>query len=154
MSGQSWHDDDELLALLGRALRVAPGAPREVVEAGKAAWAWRNIDAELAALTHDSLLDDALATAATRAEPAPLRTMTFQSAELAIEVEVTDDALLGQFVPAQPGQVEVVVQQGGSTALTVDEVGFFVVRPTPSGPFRLHCRTAEGTSVVTDWTTL
>jgi len=157
-----WGDDDELLAVLGRALRAAPAVPRELVEAGKAAWTWRDVDAELAALAHDSALDDELVAAATRAEPAPLRTMTFRSPELTIEVEVTEDALLGQFVPPQPGRVEVVVERGGDPTVPrggdltvpVDEVGYFVVRPIPSGRFRLHCRTAERTSVLTDWTTL
>jgi len=157
MSSQWWSDDDQLLAELGSALRTAPAVPRELVEAGKAAFAWRTVDAELAALAalaYDSALDEVLAPALTRAEPAPLRTLTFSSAELTIEIEVTDDALLGQFVPPQPGEVEVVVQQGDDLTTTVDEVGCFVVRPIPSGPFRLHCRTAESTRAVTDWTTL
>lgn len=46
--------DEELLAELGAALRTAEEVPAGFVNAGKAAFAWRGVDAELAALTFDS----------------------------------------------------------------------------------------------------
>src|SRR5438093_422490 len=107
MASRWWSDDDQLLAALDEALRAARAVPRGFVEAGKAAYTWRGVDAELAALTYDSALDQPRALAASRAEPAPLRALTFVSAELTVELEVTEDALLGQIVPAQPGEVEV-----------------------------------------------
>jgi hypothetical protein len=153
MAGQWWSDDDQLLAEFGGALGTAPAVPPGVVEAARAAFAWRTIDGELAALTHDSVLQGG-PVASTRADPAPLRTLTFSAPELTIELEVTDGALLGQLVPSGPGEVEVVVQRGRSRTVPVDEVGCFVVRPIPSGPFRLRCRTADHPGVVTEWTTL
>ena len=54
-------NDDELLAALGRALQAQEVVPDAVLEAAKGAYAWRTIDAELAALTFDSVADaDAL----------------------------------------------------------------------------------------------
>ena len=36
----------------------------------------------------------------------------------------------------------------------IDEIGCFIIRPLPSSPFRLHCHTAAGVSVLTTWITL
>jgi hypothetical protein len=149
-----WNDDDQLLSALDNALRSARAVPRELVEAGKAAYAWHDIDAELAALTYDSALESRHAPAVTRAEPAPLRTLTFVSAQLTIELEVTDDALLGQVVPAQAGALEVRLANRQIITAAVDELGWFVIRPVPAASFRLHCRTASGASVQTDWISL
>jgi hypothetical protein len=148
-----WTDDDELLAALKEALRAADDVPPDFVQAGKAAYTWHTIDAELAELTYDSAQDDTFAPATTRAEPAPLRAMTFAAPDLTIELEVTDEALLGQLVPPQTGEVQITTASGPVTTAPVDEIGCFVVRPLPSGSFRLHCQAAAG-SVLTGWITL
>jgi hypothetical protein len=146
---RSW-DDDELLAQLAEAQAEAASVPRDFIEAGKAAYAWRTIDAELAELVYDSALE-AQSGAAVRAEEAQLRSFTFTSSAVTIEIEVTDKALLGQLVPPQPGEVEVVTSAGSSHAEPIDEVGCFTIRPVPAGSFRLHCRTATGLFVSTGW---
>ena len=46
--------DDELLELVGRALRAAEPVPDQVVAGARAAWTWRTIDEELAELVFDS----------------------------------------------------------------------------------------------------
>lgn len=153
MTGQWWADDDEFVSSLKEALRPARPVPASFVEAGKAAFAWHNIDAELAGLTYDSAVEDDLVGAATRAEAAPLRALTFASAELTIEVEVTHDALFGQLVPPERGTVEVCLTTGEAGGGTIDEVGCFVIRPVPSGSFRLRCHTASGLTVLTGWMT-
>jgi hypothetical protein len=33
--------------------------------------------------------------------------------------------------------------------VAVDGLGCFTVRPLPAGPFRLHCRTADGSGMLT-----
>jgi hypothetical protein len=159
MSSQWWTDDDQLLAALDDALGTAKAVPPEFVEAGQAAYAWRMIDAELAALTYDSAGDAELVTA-TRAEPATLRALTFASTGLTIDLEVRPDELLGQLSPEQPGQVtayagtvaaddEPVTTEVGTAV--VDELGFFIIRPLPAEPFRLLCRTTAGPAVLTGW---
>lgn len=153
MTIQWWSDDDQLLAALGDALRAARDVPPDFVEAGKAAFAWRDIDAELAALTYDSAHDTERAPAVSRAEPALLRYLTFASEQVTIELEVTRDAVLGQIVPPQPGVLEVHVWDGEPMTTAIDEIGCFVLRPIPSGRFRLRCRMA-GADVVTDWFSL
>jgi len=155
VTGQRWADDDELVVALKQALRPASPVPPSFIEAGKAAYAWHNIDAELAGLTYDSALEGDLVGAGSRAESAPLRALTFASAELTIEVEVTHDALFGQLVPPQPGTVQVCLTTGDGRErdTPVDEVGCFVIRPVPAGSFRLRCHTAAGLSVLTGWMT-
>src|SRR5262249_46781963 len=101
-----WNDDDELLAALRDALAARRAVPQEFVAAGQAAYTWHGVDAELARLTYDSM-QEAHLQEALRAEAASLRTLTFRSARLTIELEVTEESLLGQIVPVQAGHVEV-----------------------------------------------
>ena len=145
--------DDELLAQLAEAQAVAESVPREFIQAGKAAYAWRNIDAELAELVYDSALE-AHAGASVRAEQAHLRAFTFTSSALTIEIEVTDKAMLGQVVPVQAGEVEVLTPAGSAQVEPIDDVGCFTVRPVPVGSFRLNCRTDGGTVISTGWLSL
>ena len=94
VTGEWWNDDDALLAAVRDAIREAEDVPPDFVEAGRTAFAWHNIDAELAALTYDSL-QHALADAETRSatEPAELRCLIFDASELSIELEIIGDAL-------------------------------------------------------------
>lgn len=147
-----WNDDEQLIAALGGALREAE-PPVRFVEAGKAAFAWRNVDAELAALAYDSSRGD-LDAVAMRTERAPLRAMTFSAAHVSIEIEVGPESVVGQLLPPQPGEIEVL--DDSSTAvrcIPVDDVGCFVLRPAPDGRFRLLCRTSDDRDVLTDWVT-
>jgi hypothetical protein len=150
--GTGW-DDEELLAALRQALLARQTVPPGFVEAAQNAFAWHNIDAELAELTYDSVRDDEMATSV-RAEAASIRALTFSSAHLTIELEVTQESLLGQIVPTQTATVTVQPSAGSETLVQTDEIGCFSIRPIPSGPFRLHCRTAAGVDVLTGWITL
>jgi hypothetical protein len=150
-----WDDDERLAADLAEALRSERDVPARLVEAGRMAFAWHTVDAELAELSFDSSSEeDHAALAGTRAEPAVLRALTFAASQVTIEIEVTDGALLGQVVPPQPGEVEVRLVEGVSRAVPVDEVGWFLIRPRPRGMVQLHLRTASGLSVLTEWTNL
>src|SRR5215471_17098440 len=83
--------DEQLLAALGEAMRARQAVPEWFVEAGKNAYAWHNIDAELAQLTYDSDSDSARGhVAAVRSETATIRALTFTSARLSIELEVAE----------------------------------------------------------------
>jgi hypothetical protein len=145
-------DDELLLAALRRAIRARQAVPPEFVAAAKNAFAWHDIDAELAQLTYDSSLGPAVT--ATRAEAASIRALTFTSPRLTIELEVTEDSLLGQIVPAQAATIEMQNGAGTRTAIPSDEIGCFSVRPIPREPFRLRCQTAGNVDVLTGWITL
>jgi hypothetical protein len=156
--------DEQLLAALRRASEARRGVPPEFVRAAKDAYAWHDIDAELARLTYDSVQADA--TARTRAEDASIRALTFSSPRLTIELEVTAESLLGQVIPTQVTTIEVQTQAGqgaagtagatGTTSAVVssDEIGCFSIQPVPRGPFRLRCLAPGGIDVRTGWITL
>ena len=146
-------DDEQLLALLKEALQDSQAVPSDFIEAGKNAYAWHGVDDELAQLSYDSERDrDALA--GVRSEAASICALTFTSPNLTIELEVGENALLGQLVPTGEGTIEVLTQAGVTSLIPVDEVGCFPVTPIPDSPFRLRCRTVAGPSVVTGWITL
>jgi hypothetical protein len=145
-------DDEQLLTALGEAMKARHAVPSWFTETGKNAYAWHNIDAELAQLTYDSRTDaDAMAVA--RSETASIRSLTFTSAHLSIELEVADGSLLGQVVPPQAGTLETHTKAGMTTS-RVDEAGFFAVEPIPPAPFLLRFRTTNGAYVMTGWITL
>ncbi|MBI4942971.1 hypothetical protein [Kineosporia sp. A_224] len=158
--------DDELLSELGEALRAEREVPGALVDAGKAIFTWRSIDAELTALTqahltYDSFADDAALQGeessllvGVRSEQAALRSLTFAADDLSIELEVTDDGVLGQLVPPQSATVEVLSPDSSRVDVPVDEVGWFTLRPVPTTRFRLTCHLGSGASVVTDWISL
>lgn len=143
-------DDEQLLAALRAAMKARQAVPDRFTEMGKNAYAWHNIDAELARLTYDSRSD---AGAAVRSEAASIRALTFTSGRLSIEMEVAEDSLVGQIIPPQAGTLEVHTT-AGVTSSPVDEIGCFAVSPIPISPFRLRCRTEDGADVLTGWITL
>jgi hypothetical protein len=144
-----WHDDEDLFGALREALREAEDVPPRFIEAGRAAFAWHNIDAELASLMYDSSVAAGEPVAAMRAQDASLRALTYATTELTIEVEITADAVLGQVLPPQPGSASSYVVSGPVVETTVDDLGFFAIRPVPARPFRLRCVTASGLDIVT-----
>ncbi len=148
----SW-DDEELFTALRQALSSRQAVPAEFVDAGKHAFSWRNIDAELAELTYDSLtsVEDALSV---RAETASIRALTFTSPRLTIELEVVGDSLLGQIVPGQPAMITVEPKSGARAIVDADDIGRFLMQPMPAGLFRLRCYTATGIEALTGWITL
>ncbi|MEV4534134.1 hypothetical protein AB0J82_09905 [Asanoa sp. NPDC049518] len=141
-------NDAEIVAALAEARRAAAEVPERIREIGRSAYAWRTVDAELAALSADT--DAAVGT---RAEPAAVRALTFAARDLTIEVEVTDDALHGQVVPPRPGEIELRDRTGVVAVARVDELGWFVLGPVPRGMFRLHLRAGDAV-VVTEWITI
>lgn len=146
-------DDEQLLSALRAAMRARQAVPPKFMDTARNAFAWHDVDAELAQLTYDSG-QDRREPVAVRSETALVRSLTFASARLQIELEVNQDCLLGQVMPPQAGTVEAESQSGDISAAEIDEVGTFSVEPVPVSPFRLRCHTADGMDVVTGWITL
>ena len=150
---EGW-DDEQLLAALGESIRARQVVPEEFVEMGKSAYTWHTIDAELAQLTYDSSREQDRDAASLRSETASIRALTFTSAHLSVELEVTESSLLGQIIPPRAGTIETQTRAGATTTTPVDEIGCFAVDPIPASPFRLRYRTEGGTDVLTGWITL
>ena len=148
---ESHGPDERLLAALRELFdRSAPLPPR-VVEMAKESYTWRTVDAELAALTSDSLVDQLAGSV--RGAEAP-RSLTFEAGDVSIEVEVggsgTQRRMLGQLVPAQPARIE-VSQDDLTRTVEADEVGRFVVDGLSARPVRLRCHLPGRRPVVTEW---
>src|SRR5690242_1863025 len=115
--------EDELRRL---AARLDP-VPAEFLQAAAGAFAWRDIDAELAELVFDSLLDSSEASLV-RGSP-ERRMVSFAGGGLTIDVEVTatgnDRAVMGQVAPPQHAAVDVRRRQETITVET-DELGRFL----------------------------
>jgi hypothetical protein len=129
----SWNDDQ-----LWRPWRRGPGTPAvpdAFVDMGKGAYAWHRIDAELAQLTYDSDGPDR----GGAVETASVRGLSFASAYLSMELEVTEDCLLGWVIPSRAGTLEAQTGAGASTETTVDEIAV-AVDPIPASPFRCVSR--------------
>jgi hypothetical protein len=138
--------DERLLADLGAAVREAAAVPESFLAAGRAAFAWRTVDAELATLAPREPEPTVVRGAA--------RTFTFTAGAVTIEVEAAEDALVGQIAPAGPGRVELEVHGRAAVAAEVDGLGWFTLRPLPPGLFRLRLTPSIGSPVVTEWLTL
>jgi hypothetical protein len=146
-------DDDQLLVELGIAVGATDDMPERFVQAGRAAFAWRGVDVELARLQTDSAAD--LADAGMRAGQPGHRSLTFVTESMTVELDVQPDALRGQVSPPQAGTVRVhpLDGKGPIRSFDIDDVGWFVIRPVPSGSVQLSLDTAGGTAV-TSWFTV
>jgi len=141
---------DPMFATLRNVLDHADPVPQAVVEAARAAYTWRTIDAELAELTADS----AMATAGVRSTSAP-RLLTFEGAGVEVEVEVAQTGstrhLSGQLVPTGPAQVT-VRWSGGTQETTADNLGRFAFDRVPAGSVSLAIlRAGSEQPIVTSW---
>ena len=144
-------EDIRLLAALGEMFDEIDPVPPNVLNAGYAAFTWRTIDAELAALTDDSLLD------AGAVRGADTRLLTFEAPSVNVVVEVTEIGerrkLVGQLIPACSDTLR-IEHPAGSTTVAVDAQGLFSADSVPAGPARVALSTPGGGAVVTSWVTV
>jgi hypothetical protein len=164
MSGDSNEDletldraDEPLVEELRRAANRFDPPPPPVLEAARASLSWRTIDAELAELTFDSIIDQPATQL--RGGEGP-RLMTFAAPGLDIEVEVSRVGprrqLVGQVVPTQTAHIE-VHHGGGIETVEADRLGRFSAEAISAGPVRLRCHldtTPTTRRIVTQWISL
>ena len=138
------------------AARVDP-VPPLLVQAGIDAFSWRDVDAELAELVFDSLLDEDAASLVRSSQDR--RMVSFRTPGLTIDIEVssagTGRSVMGQIVPPQQATVEIRHREG-TTTVAADELGRFQSGTLHAGPVRLRLRPGTGTgagqpAVITDW---
>ncbi|MEU9445775.1 hypothetical protein AB0D42_33865 [Streptomyces sp. NPDC048304] len=143
-------DDERADALLERELRQAAAVLDPVPEALRQlaldAYALHDLDARIAELTFDSLVDALPVRGVTDAP----RMLTFSAGEVTVDVEVTEDGLIGQVLPPRSVHIEVLGGPRTARPVPVDSLGRFTSYTPPAGPFALRLRT--GTEViVTEW---
>jgi hypothetical protein len=128
-------DDEEFMRELARALAQVDDVPQHRRSAAYGSYAWRTVDQELLALTHDSL---ELADAAVRGAHDE-RTLGFEGDGLSLELEVDGGRVFGQVLASGPDaavdQVTLESVDDGSRTTRVDASGVFSV-DVPTGPVR------------------
>ncbi|MEU9559725.1 hypothetical protein [Streptomyces fumanus] len=151
MNERGTHDDggfeeSPLEEELRRAAAILDPVPAELSRLAVEAFALHDLDARLAELTFDSLVDGI----PVRGETDPPRMLTFHAGEVGLDVEVSAQGLIGQVLPPQPARIEVLSGPGAAHALVADDLGRFTADVAPAGPFALRLR-AGGEVVVTEW---
>ncbi|MFE6282269.1 hypothetical protein [Streptomyces sp. NPDC057877] len=133
---------------LRRAAAILDPVPPELRRTAVEAYTLHDLDARLAELTFDSLVD----AIPVRGVTDPPRMLTFRTGELTVDVEVTSEGLMGQVLPPQPARIEVLggARVAAPPALTADDMGRFTSDIPPAGPFALRLRTGAEV-VVTEW---
>lgn len=139
-------DDALLEEELRQAAAILDAVPAGLLQLAVEAYALHDLDARIAELTFDSLVDAIPVRGATDVP----RMLTFQAGGLTVDVEVTKDGLMGQVLPPQPAGIEVLNGPRRTAALTADELGRFTGQAPTSGPFALRLSTG-GETVVTEW---
>ncbi len=143
--------DEALVQELRDMMAVEVAVPVAFAVAAKASFTWRTIDAELDAvsLCFDSAVDgQALVRGPATCAP---RSLSFDGAEVTLEIEVRAGEISGRIVPAQPGTVRLRSAADECRTATADSSGWFTFEPTPHGPHRFECDSAQGT-ITTEWT--
>lgn len=150
--------DDELEDELRRLAADQDPVPASLVRAAVDAFGWRDLDAALAELVYDSLLDTEDASLV-RGSPGQ-RLVSFAVGGITIDCEVTSAGdgrtVLGQIAPPQRATVE-IRHPRDTVTVEVDELGRFRSGPLPAGPASLRLRPppgGTGPAIVTDWIAL
>ena len=149
-------DDEVLLGLLGQALDEGDPVPNQVVQTVLALADLSEVDAELAALVADTLLEQDVVLfrheVTMDVDASSDRLVSFATPQLNVDVELHagDPSMMGVVMPAGVFEIEVETPQG-KVATRSDELGRFHVE-LPPGPCRLRIH-SRGGAVVTPWIT-
>lgn len=140
--------DEELLNALARALAVVDPTPEHVLTHARQALVWQSLDAELAELVYDSQAQEENLVRSGDAT----REVTFRAPGIEVEVMVVSEqqrSLVGQVVPAQEADVE-LLHRGGRETTRTDALGRFAFDRVAAGPVKLVVATTSGTRVQTE----
>ncbi|MGZ3119013.1 hypothetical protein [Streptomyces sp. H62] len=131
---------------LRQAAAILDPVPTELRRIAVDAFALHDLDARVAELTFDSLVD----AIPVRGASDPPRMLTFSVDEVTVDIEVTAEGLIGQVLPPGPARIEVLSGPRSHARLTADAMGRFTGEAPPSGPFALRLATGREV-VVTQW---
>jgi hypothetical protein len=149
--------DAAVLGHLGKVFDLVDPVAPFVGEAGRTAYSWRRVDAELAELLSDSATEKELAGA--RRSGASVRSVVFSLGTLTIDLEIRADGasvtLLGQLSPPAVTELELQTPRVPAAFTTrTDELGQFRVHLPDAGAVRLRVLDRAGPSprwVETGW---
>ena len=141
--------DAVLLAELKQALAAtrSPNQDRVIADA-QDAFVFLAVQDEFAALVFDSLWEDELETNSRALDT--IRTLTFETAGLSLEIEISADGIVGQVAPPGAASVQLERGDGRRSVVETDELGSFTLVAHGPGPVRFHV-SRGGIETVTDW---
>ncbi|MEV5880434.1 hypothetical protein AB0L75_40910 [Streptomyces sp. NPDC052101] len=131
---------------LRQAATVLDPVPDVLRQLALEAYALHDLDARIAELAFDSLVD----ALPVRGVADPPRMLTFRAGEVTVDVEVTEDGLIGQVLPPRSARIEVLGGPQTARPVPVDALGRFTSDTPPAGPFALRLRTGAEV-IVTEW---
>jgi hypothetical protein len=152
--------DEPLIAELRELFTHDDPVPPLVTELAKASLGWRRLDAELAELLSDSLLEETPAGVRGSSDGLPVRSVRFRASTTAVDVDVHVDGpkrtLLGQITPPLSVTIEIQSTTEVIASVVSDELGRFRVNLPAGGPIRLAIEDSPDLSapVVSSWITI
>jgi hypothetical protein len=152
LSEQSTSQDESLIAALRAGLDQSDPVPGDVTAFAKAAFTWRDIDAELASLDFDSAesgQDVGVRSSATA------RMISFQAGQWMLDIEYDEIAgrLLGVISPEAPFSIDLHTS-GAFFTTESDPSGRFQAEGVSRGPLSMVLRFLDGQVVKTQWVVL
>jgi hypothetical protein len=147
--------DDRLESRLRHLAAEADPVPESVVSDAKALFALRDLDAELAQLVADSLVDEPAVL--TRALISDVRMLSFAHDDVTIELDIDTDPVTGRIslrgiVAGGTGEL-VLVRTGERVPIPLVD-GQFALSLAVGGPIRLELREDSGRRITTSWITV
>jgi hypothetical protein len=144
--------DEDLIAALRAGLDEADAVPGDVTAFAKAAFTWRDIDAELASLDFDSAESDQEAGVRSSATA---RMISFQAGQWMIDIEYDEVAgrLLGVISPEASFRIDLHTS-GAFFTTESDQSGRFQAEGVSRGPLSMVLRFTDGQVVKTQWVVL
>lgn len=141
--------ESKLRAVTGEADPV----PDLVLDGGRAAFAMRTIDSELAELVADSAYDDS--GLVTRAVVSDVRMLSFECGDVTVELDVETDPAsrslrLHGIAVGAVGELA-IVRAAARSVVVLGPDGRFDAGTVEAGPLRLELETPDGRRVTTSW---
>jgi hypothetical protein len=145
--------DEELFARLRSYAAATDAIPADLVRSASEIFGLRNIDAELAALVHDSAHDDDLVLVRGEEE---VRTLTFEKQpDVIVHVQLTPTgstlSLLAMVDGADEGSTIELERRDGRAIYALDAAGRLLLSGVRAGALRLRITGRDGSLVATSW---
>jgi hypothetical protein len=152
MSKHDETSESELIAALRKGLAASDPVPSDATEFARAAFTWRDLDADLAELEYDSAEEEV--PAGVRSSTV-VRMMSFQAGRWMIDIEYDETAgrIMGATSP--PARFTIELHTAGARFATEsDESGRFTADEVARGPLAMILRFSDGSVVKTPWVVL
>jgi hypothetical protein len=153
--------DEPLVAELRDLFMHDDPVPPPVTELAKASLGWRRLDADLAELLSDSLLEEgAPAGARGSGDGLPVRSVRFRASTTTVDLDVqvngSKRTLLGQITPPLSAKIEIQSTTEVIGSVVSDELGRFRVNLPAGGLIRLAIEDSPAlpAPIVSSWITI